>query len=169
MSNKFLFTASEGSKSTMTKKATIEVDVQGYKGITTFVVSDLMDWDAIIGHPMWHHHNTVMTVKDNRLSIQARGKMRYDPDMLNTVTETHVMHATATWTEDYDSACDSPISDDLSTDKCETETDEDTTDSSPSNSEEEPTLSHHTSNNDTQGRTEEQLYQMHNESPALHP
>ena len=86
----------------MTKKATIEVAVQGNKEIRTVLVSKLMDWDPIIGHPMLHHLNTVMHVKDNRVSIQLRGKMRYDLNMLDRVTETPVMQAAATFTEDYD-------------------------------------------------------------------
>ena len=69
MRPKSLFTAIKAYKSTMTNKATIEVDVQGHKEIRTFLVSNLMDWDAIIGHPMLHHLNTVMNVKDNRVSI----------------------------------------------------------------------------------------------------
>ena len=117
---KSLFTAIKGSKSTMTKKATIEVDVQGHKEIRTFLVSNLMNWDAIIGHPMLHHLNTVMNVKDNRVSIQPRGKMRYHLNMLDRVTETPVMPTAATFTEDYDSPYDLPISYDSSSHAYET-------------------------------------------------
>ena len=112
MPPKSLFTAIKGSKSTITKKATIEVDVQGQKEIWTFLVSNLMDWDAIIDHPMLNHLNTVMNVKDNRVSIQLNGQMRYDLNILDRVTETPVMQAAATYTEDYDSPYDSPISHD---------------------------------------------------------
>ena len=76
MPPKSLFTAIKGCKCTMTKKATIEVDVQGHKEIRTFLVSNLMDCNAIIGHPMLHHLNTVMNCKDNRVSIKARRKLR---------------------------------------------------------------------------------------------
>ena len=106
MPPKSLFTANKGSKSTMTKKATMEVDVQGHKEITTFLVSNLMYWDAIIGHPMRHHHNTVMYVKDNRVSIQPTGKIRCDLHMLDRVTDTPVMLAAGTSTEKYDSPYD---------------------------------------------------------------
>ena len=123
----------------MTKKATIEVDVQGHKEIRTFLVSNLMDWDAIIGHPMCHHLNTVMNDKYNSVSIQAKGKMRHDLNMLDRVTETRVMQAAAKYTEDYDSPYDSPISYDSSSHAHETDTDEDTTDSS-SDSDEDPGL-----------------------------
>ena len=102
MPYKFLFTAIKASKSTMTRKATMEVDVQGHKQIRTFLVSNLMDWDATIGHPMLHHLNTVMSVTDNRVSIQARGKIRYDLNMLDRVPETPVMQVAATYIEDYD-------------------------------------------------------------------
>ena len=44
---------------------------------------------------------------------------------------------------------------------------EDTTDSA-RNSEEKPALSHHTSDNDSQGRLEQQGYQMLDETPTLH-
>ena len=99
---KSLFTAIQQSKSTMTKKATIEVNVQGQKGIRTFLVSNLMDWYAMLGHAILHHLNKRMSVKDNRVSIQPRGQMRYDLNMLASVTETPVMQAAATYTEDYD-------------------------------------------------------------------
>ena len=163
------FTAIKGSKSTMTKNATIEVDMQGHKEFRTFLVSNLMDWDAIIGHPMLNHLNRVMNVEDNRVTIQTRGKMRYDTNMLDSVIETPVMQAAAPLTQGYDSPYDSPISYDSSSDAYETETDADTPDSSVSDSEEEPALSHHTSDNDSQGRPEEQGDQMLDENPTLHP
>ena len=153
----------------MTKKATIEVDVQGYKELRTFLVSNIIDWDAIIGHPMLHHLNTGMNVKDNRVSIQAKDKMRYDLNMLDRVTETPFMQAAATHTEAYNSPYDSPISYDSSSHTYETESDEHSTDSSASDSGEEPTLSHHTSDNDSQGRPQQQGYQMLDATPTLHP
>ena len=65
--------------------------------------------------------------------------MRYDLNMLDRVTETAVMQAAATLTEDYDSPHDSPITYDSSSHAYETETDEDITDSS-SDAEDEPAL-----------------------------
>ena len=127
MPPKSLFTAIKGSKSTMTNKATIEADVQGRMEITTFIVSNLMDRDAIIGHLMLYHLNKVMNVKDNRVSIQPKGKMRYDLNMLDRVTDTLVMQAAAIFTEEYDSLYDSPISYDSSSDAYTTETHADTT------------------------------------------
>ena len=100
MPPKSLFTAIKGSKSTMTTKATMEVDLQGHMEITTFLVSNLMDWYAISGHPMLHHLHTVMNVKNNRVSIQLRGKIRYDLNMLDRVTETPVMQAAGAYSED---------------------------------------------------------------------
>ena len=152
----------------MTKKATIGVDVQGHKQIRTFLVRNLMYWDSIIGHPVSHHCNTVINVKDNRVSIQPRGKMRYDLHMLDRVRETPVMQPAATYMEDYDLPYDSPISHNSSSHAHATGTDEDTTDSS-SDSEEEPALSHHLSDNDSQGRSEERGYQMLDETTTLHP
>ena len=91
--------------------------------------------------------------------------MRYDLNMLDRVTEYPAIQAAATFTEEYDSPYDSPISYDSSSHAYET----DTEDSSASGLEEEPALSHHTSDNDTQGRPEEQGYQMLDETPTLHP
>ena len=122
MPPKSLFTAIKGSKSTITKKATIEVDVQGHKEIRTFLVRNLMDWDAIIGHPMLHHLNTGMNVKDNRVSIQRKGKMIYDLNTLDRITETPIMQAAAIFTEEYNSLYDSPISYDSSSHANKTET-----------------------------------------------
>ena len=127
-----------------------------------------MDWGAIIGHHMLHHLNTVMNVRDNRISIQPRCKRAYDLHILDRVTDTSVMQAAATFTEDYDSTYYLPISYDSSSNAYTTETDEDTTDSSVTDSGEEPALSH-TSGNDIQGRSEEQRYEMLDETPTLHP
>ena len=150
----------------MNKKATIQVDVQGHNEIRTLLVSNLMDWDAVISHPMLHHLDRVMCLKDNRVLIQSRGKMRYDLNMLDRVTETPVMQAAATYAEDYDSPYDSPISDDSSSHADETETDVDTTDSS-SHSDEDPALSNHTFDIQSQGRSDEQEYQMLDETATL--
>ena len=169
MPPKSLFTAINVYKSTITKKVTMEVNLQGHKEIRTFLVSNLMDWDAIIRHPMLHHFNPVMNIRDDRVSIQARGYIRYDLNMLARVTETPVMQAAATFTEDYESPYDSPISYDSSSHAHETETDEDTIDSSASDSEEQPVFSRHTSDNNSQGRPEEQGYQMLDETRTLHP
>ena len=168
MTAKSLFTENKGSKSTITKKSSIEVDVQGYKEIRTFLLSNLMHRDAIIGHPMLHHLNTVMRIKDVRVRIHPAGKMRYDFNMHDRVTETPVMQAAATYTEDDDTPCDSPISYYALSHALETETDDDTTDSS-SDYEEEPALSHYTSDNDSQARPEEQGYLMLDETTTLHP
>ena len=95
--------------------------------------------------------------------------MRYDLNMLDRVTETPVMQAAATFTKDYDSPYDSTIPDDSSSHAHATATDADTSDSSASNSEEEPAFSHHTSDNDSQGRPAERRYQMLDETHTLHP
>ena len=75
--------------------------MQDHKEVRTSLVSNLMDWDAIIGHPMLHHLNTVMNVTDHRVSIQPKGKMRCDLHMLDRVTETPVMQAVGTFADDY--------------------------------------------------------------------
>ena len=168
MPAKSLFTAIKGSKSTLSKKATIEGHVQGHKAIRTFLLSNIMNWDATIAHPILHHRNTVMHVKDNRVSIQHKEIIRYDLNMLDRVTDTPVMQAAATFTEECDSPYDSPISYESSSHAYTTATDEETTDSSASHSEQEPALSQ-TSDNDTQGRLDEQGYQMLAETPTLHP
>ena len=169
MPTKSSFIAINESKSTITKGATMKVNVQGHKENGTFLVSNLMDWDAIIGHRMLHHLNTVMTVEDNRVTIQPTGKMRYYFNMVDRVTDTPVMQAAATFTEGLDSSYVLPLSYDSSSHAYETETDEDTTDSSASDSEEEPASSHHTPDSDSQGRPKEQQYQMLDASPTLHP
>ena len=75
--------------------------------------------------------------------------MRFDFNILVRVTGTPIVQAAATFTEDYDSPYDSPVSCDSSSHPHETETDKDTCDSSASDSEEEPTLSPHISDNDS--------------------
>ena len=164
MPPKSLFITIKGSKSTMTKKAFIEVDMQDHKEIRTVFDSNLIDWDAIIRHPMLQHLNTGMNVKDDRVFIQPNGKMRYELNRLDRVTDTPVLRAAATFTEEYDSPNDLQISYDSSSHADKTETE----DSSPSDSEGEPALPH-ISDNDTQGRQEEQVYQMLDGTPTLHP
>ena len=111
--------------------------------------------DVIIGYPMLHHLNTVMNVKDKRVSIQLVGNMRYDLHMLDRVTESPVMQAAAPFTKDSDSLYDSPICYDSSLNAYEIDTDQDTTHSSASNSKDKPALSDPTSDNDSQSRLEE--------------
>ena len=60
--------------------------------------------------------------------------------MLDRVIATRIMQAAATFTENYDSSYDSPLSYDSISYAYEPETDEDTTDSSASDSEEELAL-----------------------------
>ena len=94
--------------------------------------------------------------------------MRHYLNILHRVTETPVMQAAATFREDYDSPYDSPISYDSYSHAYETGTDVDTTDSS-SDCAEEPAFSHYISDNESQGRTGEQAYQILDETPTLHP
>ena len=95
--------------------------------------------------------------------------MRYDLNMLDRVTETPVIQATATCIEDYDCLYDSPIYYDVSSHAHETGTDKDTTDSFSSDLAQEPALSHHTSDNNRQYRPQEQGYLMLNGTRTWHP
>ena len=103
MPRKSSFTAIKRAQSTITKKATVEVDVPGHKEIRTFLITKLMDWNAIIGHLMLHHLDTGMNIQDNTVFMQRNEKMRFDLHMLEKVTDTPVMQAAAIFTEAYDS------------------------------------------------------------------
>ena len=138
MPAKSLFIAIKGSKSTLTRRATIEVDVQRQKEIRTFLVSNLIDWDVIIAYLILHHLKSVIHIKDNRVFIQPKGKMRYDHNMLDRVTVTLIMVAEATFTEEYDLPYDSPLSYDSSSNAHTTEAEY----TSAINSEGEPALPH---------------------------
>ena len=98
-----MFTTIMESKSKISKKATIELDEARYIEIRTFLVTNLIYCDASIGHLMLHNLNTIMNVEDDRVIMEANGKMRYDHNMLDTVTDTPVMQAAAIFTEDYNS------------------------------------------------------------------
>ena len=100
------FTAMKLGKSTITKKATVAVDVQGHREIRTFLVTNLMHCNAIIGHLMLHHLYTGINIKDKSVFIQPNEKIRFDLHILQKVTDTPVMQAAATFTEEYDSLYD---------------------------------------------------------------
>ena len=117
---------------------------------------------------MLYDLNNVMNVNDNRVPIQSKGKMIYNLNMLDSVTETPVMHAAATFIGNYDSSYDSATSHDSLSHTCETKTDTDTTDWSASDSEGEPVLSQHIFDNDLPGRLAEQGYQMLDTTTTLH-
>ena len=82
MDAKPLKTASKGSGSTITNKATVAHNVQGRKICRTFYVSNIRDWDAILGQPFLSTPNVIMDVMNNKVSIQPIGKLRQQLYML---------------------------------------------------------------------------------------
>ena len=76
MDPKPLKTAINGSRSTMIKKATVEINIQGNEISRAFYVSNPIDWDAIFGQPFLATLNVIMDVKNNKVAIQPTGKLR---------------------------------------------------------------------------------------------
>ena len=76
MDAKPLETAIKGRRSTMTKKADVELNIQGNKISISFYVPNLTDWHSTLGQPLLATLNVIMDVKNNQVSIQPIGKSR---------------------------------------------------------------------------------------------
>ena len=100
MDAKPLETAIKGSRSTMTKKANVELNIQGNKISRVFYVSNLRDWDAILGQPFLATLNVIMDVKNNKVSIQPIGKPRQQLYMLQK--QSHAVSTAACSIYNYD-------------------------------------------------------------------
>jgi len=77
-----LETAIQGSKSPMTNKTTVLINIQGYEEERTFYAGNLRNWDAILGEPALKKLKAIMHIHDNMISIQPPGMARYNLIML---------------------------------------------------------------------------------------
>ena len=100
MDAKPLQTAIKGSRSTITKKATVELNIQANKMSRTFYVSNLRDWEAILGQHFLATLNVSMDVEDNEVCIQPTGKLREQLHMLQK--QSHAVSTAAYSIYDYD-------------------------------------------------------------------
>jgi len=82
LEKKPLETAIQGSKSPMTNKTTVLINVQGYEEERIFYAANLRNWDAILGEPALEKLKAIMNIHDNMISIQPPGIARYDLIML---------------------------------------------------------------------------------------
>jgi len=80
---KILRTAIKGSKSYMSAKATVEVDLPGHKENITFYVANLNEWNAILGNPALTTLGAVMDIAENQVSMYPRGKESITLQMLD--------------------------------------------------------------------------------------
>ena len=80
---KILGTAIKGSKSYISAKATVEVDLQGHKENITFYVANLNEWNTILGNPGLTTLRAVMDIAENQVSIYPRGKEPIELQMLD--------------------------------------------------------------------------------------
>jgi len=67
-----LSTAIKGSRSTINHKATVNLDIQGYKIERTLYVCHLQDSDIILGKPALSALRAIMEIADNKVSIKPR-------------------------------------------------------------------------------------------------
>ena len=65
-----LTTAIKGSRSLINYKATVNLDIQGFKIERTLYVCHLQDWDIILGEPALTALRAIMEIVDNRVSIK---------------------------------------------------------------------------------------------------
>jgi len=82
MEKKPLETAIQGSRSPMTNKTIVLINVQGYKEERTCYAANLRNWDSILGEPALKKLKAFMNIYDNMIIIQPPGMARYDLIML---------------------------------------------------------------------------------------
>jgi len=78
MEKKPLETAIQGSRSPMTNKTTVLINVQGYEKERTFYAANLRNWDAILVEPALKKLKVIMNIHHNMISIQPPGMGRYN-------------------------------------------------------------------------------------------
>ena len=67
-----LTTTIKGSRSTIIHKATVNIDIQGYKIQRTLYVCHLQDCDIILGEPALSALKAIKEIADNKVSIKPR-------------------------------------------------------------------------------------------------
>jgi len=82
MEKKPLERAIQGSRSPMTNKTTVLINLQVYEEERTFYAANLRIWDAILGETALKKLKAIMNIYDNMISIQPPGMARYDLIML---------------------------------------------------------------------------------------
>jgi len=65
LEKKPLETAIQGSRSLITNKATLLINVQGYEEERTFYAANLINWDTILGEPALKKLKAIMIIHDN--------------------------------------------------------------------------------------------------------
>jgi len=78
MEKKPLEIAIQGSKSPITNKTTVFINIQGYEEERTFYAATLRNWDAILGEPGLKKLKALMNIHNNMISIQRPGIGRYN-------------------------------------------------------------------------------------------
>src|SRR5437016_4435529 len=78
MQRKPLETAVQGSKSMMTHKADLDLDIQGYKVKIPFYAANLKSWDVILGEPALTELDAIMDIKHNATSIKPKHQPRME-------------------------------------------------------------------------------------------
>jgi len=96
MEKKPLETAIQGSRSPMTNKTTVLINVQGYEEERTFYAANLRNWDVILGEPALKELKAIMNIHDNMICIQPPGMSRYNLMMLQK-TGNDLVRAAAMW------------------------------------------------------------------------
>jgi len=82
MEKKPLETAIQGSRSPMTNKTIVLINIQVYEEERTFYAANLRNWHAILGEPALKKLKAIMNIHDKMVSIQPLGMARYDLIML---------------------------------------------------------------------------------------
>jgi len=104
MEKKPLETAIQGSRSPMTNKTTVLINIQGLEEERTCYAANFRNWDAILGEPALKKLKAIMNIHDNMTSIQPPGMARYDLIMLQKAGSDAVRSAAMWMQPTYESA-----------------------------------------------------------------
>jgi len=86
----------QGSRSPLTNKITVLINIQGYEEERTFYAANLRNWDALLVEPGLKKLKAIINIHDNMVSIQPPGMARYDLIMLQK-TGNDLIRSAAMW------------------------------------------------------------------------
>src|SRR5437868_4470289 len=82
MQRKPLETAVQGSKSIMTYKVDLDLDIQGYKVKIPFYIANKKSWDVILAEPALTELDAITDIRQNATSIKLKHQTRMELKMM---------------------------------------------------------------------------------------
>src|SRR5438105_13165543 len=97
MQRKPLETAVQGSKSMMTHKAELDLDIQGYKVKIPFYVANLKSWNIILGEPALTELDAIMHIKQSATFIKLKDQSRMELKIMQRLGDSDRVISAAQW------------------------------------------------------------------------